>query len=230
MKKIAILQSNYIPWKGYFDIIGLVDEFVIYDDVQYTKNDWRNRNKIKTPNGVQWITIPVYQKKLSQKIAETETSDPKWKIKNWNAIQTNYGRAPFFRTYSPQLEEFYRSFDSTLLSDINTSLLKLICKMLGIKTAITNSTDYLLQGDPTEKLVSLCKQSKSQIYLSGPAAKNYLKEDCFVNEGIHVEWMDYTGYVEYPQLYPPFDHSVSIIDLLFNMGPDSIKYMKHCTK
>jgi len=230
MKKVAILQSNYIPWKGYLDIIAAVDEFIIYDEVQFTKNDWRNRNKIKTKDGIQWITIPVRQKKLSQRISETEISDPKWRNKNWNTILTNYSKAPNFNTFAAQFEDFYRNVDSTFLSEINIKLLKLICGMLNIKTVISNSADFDLTGDPTERLVNLCKQTQAQIYLSGPAAKNYLREDLFSNEGIAVEWMDYNSYPEYRQLYPPFDHYVSIIDLLFNEGNDSIKYMKYAKR
>jgi hypothetical protein len=228
MKKVAILQSNYIPWKGYFDIIASVDEFIIYDEVQYTKNDWRNRNRIKTPNGVQWITIPVRQNKLSQKISETEVFDLKWRNKNWNTIITNYAKAPCFKTYAPQFEKFYRTFNATFLSEINVTLLKLICDMLNIKTTILNSADYELKGNPTEKLINLCKQLKAQVYLSGPSAKNYLDESLFSESGIAVEWMDYTMYPEYYQLNPPFEHGVSIIDLLFNEGEDSVKYMKNC--
>src|SRR6187431_21772 len=137
-KKIAILQSNYIPWKGYFDIIGMVDEFIIYDEVQYTKNDWRNRNKIKATTGIQWITIPVYQKSLQQKISETQISNIKWGAKNWNSLKTNYSKAPHFKNYAPILEEFYLTFKKPWLSEINVTLLKLICNYLGIKTPITN--------------------------------------------------------------------------------------------
>lgn len=225
-KRIAILQSNYIPWKGYFDIIGLVDEFIIYDEVQYTKNDWRNRNKIKTPTGIQWITIPVYQKNLKQKISETQVSNYKWGVKNWNSLKANYSRATFFRDYSLILENFYSTFKSPFLSEINVALLRLICDQLNIKTAITNSIDFTLKGDPTERLVGLCKQKGATHYLTGPNAKNYLREDLFKEEGIDLEWMDYTGYTEYPQLYPPFDHGVSIVDLLFNAGPSSPDFMK----
>ncbi|MEO5602389.1 MAG: WbqC family protein [Cyclobacteriaceae bacterium] len=226
MKRVAIIQSNYIPWKGYFDIIGVVDEFIIYDEVQYTKNDWRNRNKIKTSSGVQWITIPVYQRSLRQKISETEANSRKWGVKNWNTIKSNYGRAPFFSLFSSEFEEFYNTSNLMLISEINAFLLKKICMMIGITTKITNSADYFLQGDSTEKLISLCKQVDAQCYLSGPAAKNYLKEDLFLQEGIQVEWMDYTDYPEYPQLYPPFNHQVSIIDLILNTGPNSMNYMK----
>lgn len=230
MKKIAILQSNYIPWKGYFDIIGMVDEFIIYDEVQYTKNDWRNRNKIKTPNGLQWITIPVYQRHLLQRISETFTSDPKWRLKHWNTLKTNYGRAPFFKQYSPLFEEFYMNFNSSSLSEINVYLVKLICKILGIKTSITNSAAYQLSGNPTEKLVSLCVQAGGSTYLSGPAAKTYLEEDYFNEAGVQVEWMNYSNYPEYSQLYMPFEHSVSILDLLFNTGPDASTFMKYQRK
>ena len=225
-KRVAILQSNYIPWKGYFDIIGAVDEFIIYDEVQYSKNDWRNRNKIKTSNGLQWITIPVYQNSLHQKISDTIVSDKKWKNKHWNSIQTNYAKAPSFKIYASQFEEFYKTDESHWLSEINTTLLRKICGLLGIKTKITNSTDYQLHGNPTEKLILLCKQTDASHYLSGPAAKNYLEEPLFAQENIKIEWMEYGGYQEYPQLFPPFVHGVSIIDLLFNIGSYSRAYMK----
>lgn len=225
-KKIAIIQSNYIPWKGYFDIIGSVDEFIVYDEVQYTKNDWRNRNRIKTPQGIQWITVPVFQKNLSQRISETQVSHKRWAVKNWHTIKSNYGKTPFFKEVAPPFEAYYNTTNETFLSQINTTLLRMVCQVLGITTKLSNSTDYTLKGDPTERLVSLCKQSEGQVYLSGPAAKNYLREELFNQEGIVVEWMDYTNYPEYPQLYPPFTHFVSIIDLLFNVGISSPKYMK----
>jgi hypothetical protein len=225
-KKVAILQSNYIPWKGYLDIVGMVDEFIIYDEVQYTKNDWRNRNKIKTPQGVQWITIPVYQKSLSQKINETEVADAKWAARNWNTIRTNYSRAPFFKTFSGTFEEFYRTTTMKNLSAINVFLLRLVCEQLGIRTKIRDSSDFSLSGDPTQRLVQVCQQANANVYLSGPSARNYLEEEYFQQANIAIEWMDYSGYPEYPQQFPPFSHQVSIIDLIFNTGPDSPGYMK----
>ena len=141
-KSIAIIQSNYIPWKGYFDMIGLVDEFIFYDEVQYTKNDWRNRNKIKTQTGVQWLTIPVYQKRLDQRIKETEISDKKWADKHWRSLNTNYSKAPCFKQVSPILEEFYTQNKSILLSEINQELVKLVCDFVGIKTKISNSINF----------------------------------------------------------------------------------------
>lgn len=230
LKKVAILQSNYIPWKGYFDIIGRVDEFIIYDEVQYTKNDWRNRNMIKTPDGLKWITIPVYRKKLSQKISETEISDQKWNVKHWNFIKSNYAKAPHFASYHQIFEEFYESVNTVFLSEINETMLRLICNLVGIRTKITTSSDYQLDGNPTQRLINLCKQSEAGIYVSGPAAKNYLQEDLFAQENIKIEWMDYSGYSEYPQLFPPFDHGVSIIDLLFNTGSNASSYMKISTR
>ncbi len=225
-KRVAILQSNYIPWKGYFDIVGLVDEFIIYDEVQYTKNDWRNRNRIKTPSGLQWITIPVHQKWLAQKISETKISNTKWATKNWNSLRANYARAPYFKTFSLLLENFYLTIESPYLSEINVALIKLISEILGITTRITSSADYESKGDPTEKLIGLCKRANASHYLSGQAAKNYLRENLFKEEGIEIEWMDYHRYPEYPQLFPPFEHAVSILDLLFNVGHDAPNYMK----
>jgi len=227
MKKVAILQSNYIPWKGYFDIIGAVDQFIIYDEVQFTKNDWRNRNRIKTKNGIQWITIPVRQMKLSQRISETEISDKAWRKKNWQTLITNYGKAPNFHTYAGQFENFYKTFEGSRLSDINLTLIKMICEMLGIDTVISNSANFELVGNPTERLVNLCKQVHADVYFSGPAAKNYLCEDFFTQAGIKVEWMEYDHYPEYSQLYPPFEHRVSIVDLLFNEGENSVHYIKY---
>jgi hypothetical protein len=227
LKKIAILQSNYIPWKGYFDIIRAVDEFIIYDEVQYTKNDWRNRNKIKTLSGVKWITIPAYQRSLNQKISETEISDRKWGKKHWNMLLTNYAKAPYFKEIAGSFEEFYLNNNIIHLSKINETLLRLVCDFLEIRTKITSSAEYILQGNSSERLINLCKQTDSQIYVSGPAAKNYLSEDLFHNNNITIEWMDYSGYPEYPQLYPPFEHHVSIVDLLFNAGSNSLNFMKN---
>ncbi len=225
-KSVAIIQSNYIPWKGYFDLIGMVDEFVIYDEVQYTKNDWRNRNRVKTKDGVQWITIPAYQRSLDQKISETQISDAKWATKHWNTLVTNYSKAANFKSVSPLFEEFYKNSKSDQLSKVNKELIKIICEYVGIKTKISDSKEYQLEGEPTERLVSLCKQTNSTIYLTGPAAKNYLQENLFKQEGIEVKWMDYSNYQEYPQLYPPFEHAVSILDLLFNVGHEASAYMK----
>ena len=224
MKKVAILQSNYIPWKGYFDIIGTVDEFILYDDVQYTKNDWRNRNLIKTSAGLQWLTIPVRQESLEQKICETTIAQTNWARKHWNAIGICYGRAPFFRQYRDFFAALYLDCHEELLSRINYRFLTAIADLLKIKTRISWSMDYQFSGDRTERLVDLCRKVGATAYLSGPAARDYLNEQLFRDAGIGVSWMSYAGYPEYPQAYPPFVHGVSIVDLIMNTGPDAEKY------
>lgn len=203
-----------------------MDEFIIYDEAQYTKNDWRNRNKIKTPHGIQWITIPVYQRSLNQRISETRISDLKWSVKHWNTIQGNYAKASHFASFKDVLKEFYLVSKTPFLSEINTGLIKLICGLLDIQTRVSNSADFDLEGNPTERLVILCKKTGAGTYLSGPAAKDYLDVDLFTKEKINIEWMDYASYREYPQLFPPFAHEVSIIDLLFNTGPSATTFMK----
>lgn len=229
MKKVAILQSNYIPWKGYFDIINLVDEFILYDDMQYTRRDWRNRNIIvKHGGGTQWLTIPVDVKgKYYQKINETRIADPSWAEDHWKALQMNYARAPFFALYRDRIRELYASCASeSFLSRVNYAFLTEICDLLGIQTRITWSSDYVLADGKTERLVQLVKDAGGDYYLSGPAAKDYIRPELFDAAGVTLDWMDYSGYPEYPQSASPFTHGVTVLDLLFNAGPDAPKYMK----
>ncbi|MBK7149195.1 MAG: WbqC family protein [Bacteroidetes bacterium] len=224
MKKVAILQSNYIPWKGYFDLIKSVDVFVIYDEVQYTKNDWRNRNLIKTPTGPSWITIPCRQTSLAQKIYETQVTLPNWNVKHWNTIKGNYTRAPYFKKYEEVFYQTYMSSRSEFLSEINLTFIKTINGLLGIETTIIDSRELNLQGDKNERLIEAVCKLNGNYYLSGPAAKSYLDEKAFHDKGIEVAWMDYTKYPEYQQLYPPFTHGVSILDLIFNCGESAVNY------
>lgn len=226
MKKIAILQSSYIPWKGYFDLINMVDEFVFFDTAQYTKNDWRNRNKLKTKQGVIWLTIPVKQSSLSKKISEAEISDLRWAEKHWKTISQNYSKASFFRNYKDVFEDFYVNNLDRDLSSINSRLIKLINSILCIDTKITWSSDYELIEGKTEKILGICEQAGADIYLSGPAAKDYFDMNLAEQKGIQVEWMDYSGYPEYQQLSEPFEHSVTILDLIFNEGPNAKNFMK----
>jgi hypothetical protein len=226
-RRIAIVQSNYIPWKGYFDLINAVDEFVLYDDVQYTRRDWRNRNRIKSPRGPIWLTIPVRVKgRYDQKIAETEIADPAWGAEHWRTIVHAYARAPYFAEYRPVFEPLYLGPSPTRLSEVNHRLIVAVCAILGVRTPITWSSQYGLAEGKNGRLVEICRQANASIYLSGPAAKTYLDEARFAEAGIAVEWADYSGYPEYPQVYPPFDHHVSILDLLFNVGPGAPSYMK----
>jgi hypothetical protein len=226
-KRIAISQSNYIPWKGYFDLIRRVDEFVLYDDVQFTRRDWRNRNKIKTAAGERWLTIPVrVTGRYHQTVRETEVSDPAWARTHWRSLEHAYGRARHFRTYGEPFRELYRDPPGPSLSAVNRACLQAACDLLGIRTALTDSGRYRLEGDRNERLISVCRQAGATEYWSGPAAKCYLDEAAFAAAGVAVRWMDYDGYPEYEQLHPPFTHAVSVLDLLFNQGPDSPRYMK----
>ena len=177
MKKVAILQSNYIPWKGYFDLINMVDEFILYDEVQYTKNDWRNRNKIKTPQGIQWLTIPVRQESLDQKIKDTKISDKKWNIKHWRTISQNYSKSKYFKDYKDIFEELYLTCDEEYLSQINYKFITTINEILEIKTKLRWSSEFELVDGQTEKLLGICKDCNADIYLSGPAAKDYFNEE-----------------------------------------------------
>jgi hypothetical protein len=233
MKKVAILQSNYIPWKGYFDLINLVDEFIFYDEMQYTKSDWRNRNKIKTPKGLVWLSIPVYNKNYihnCQQIKDTLISNPSWAKQHWAIILQNYKTTPFFNEYKEVIENLYFEKDEKYLCDINYKFIRTINNILGINTKLTFSTDYKLIEGKTERLIDLIKQAKGTEYISGPAAKDYIDEVLFADADIKLTWMDYSAYPEYNQLYPPFEHGVSILDLIFNCGKDATEYMKSFEK
>jgi hypothetical protein len=222
-KRVAIVQSNYIPWKGYFDLIDRADEFILLDDVQYTRRDWRNRNRIKTANGVQWLTIPVETKgRYFQAIKDILVGDPRWNQVHWKTLSHHYSRAPYFREYRAFFEDLYLGADQRYLSEVNHRFLTAICGLLGIDTQITWSSDYELADEPTERLLHLCRQAGAREYISGPAARAYLNEERFRADHVAVRYIDYTGYPEYDQLYPPFEHGVSILDLVFSTGPDAI--------
>ncbi len=222
MKKVAISQSNYIPWKGYFDLINSVDEFVIYDEMQYTKRDWRNRNIIKTSNGLKWLTIPVEVKgKYFQKINEVIAIDDSWRKKHWNTIKHNYARARYFKQYEEYFESLYLDSAEKELSKINYNFIKAINEILKIDTKMIHSKELTLAGDKSEKLLNICMDLNATVYVSGPAAKNYLDERIFNNANIKVEWMKYDNYKEYEQLYGEFSHNVSILDLIFAKGEEA---------
>jgi len=227
MKKVAILQSNYIPWKGYFDLINMVDEFVLYDDMQYTRRDWRNRNKIQTPQGLKWLSIPVGVKgKYFQKISETKVSENNWGTKHWETIKHTYSKAKYFKEYKDIFGDLYLNSDEAFLSQINYNFILAINKILGIETKIRWSSEFDLVDGKTEKLLGICKDCNADIYLSGPAAKDYFDEALAKKEGIKVEWMDYSNYPEYTQLNKPFEHGVTVLDLILNEGPNAQKFMK----
>lgn len=227
MKKVAISQSNYIPWKGYFDFIASVDEFIIYDDMQYTRRDWRNRNTIKTHQGVKWLTIPVETKgKFSQTIRETKAVGSEWANLHWKTIESNYKKATHYEAVASWLRPAYINQQLLALSDINRFFIQKICAYLGIETLIKNSWDYQVQGDRSERLANICQEAGGTCYVSSPAARAYLEHKPFVKNGIRVEWFNYENYPAYPQLWGAFVHEVSIIDLLLNCGENSRQYMK----
>jgi len=225
MKKVGISQSNYIPWKGYFDLINSVDVFIVLDSVQYTKSDWRNRNRIKTPSGGQWLTIPVKSHgKSRQSINEAVVLDQAWREKHWETINRYYSKTKHYKDYSSLLEDLY-SVTTNRLSEINREFIAAICKSLNIKTKILSDTEFDLVDGKNSRILSLCKQVGANEYLSGPAASSYLDINRFQNEGIEISYISYSGYKEYKQLYPPFIHEVTVLDLLFNTGDDARSYM-----
>lgn len=229
MKKVAISQSNYIPWKGYFDMIAAVDEFVLYDDMQYTRRDWRNRNLIKTPTGLKWLTVPVLVKgKYHQTIREVEITEADWADTHWKSLAQNYKRATYFKEISTWLEPlYYRHEQFTHLSLLNLHFIQTVCTYLGIKTNISHSSDYKLIEGKTERLADICLQAGATHYVSGPSAKDYIDESVFRHAGIQLSWFDYGGYAEYPQLWGDFTHGVTILDMLFNCGENSARYMRY---
>lgn len=224
--RVGIIQSNYIPWKGYFDIIGQVDLFIFHDDLQYTKGDWRNRNKIKTPSGPAWLTIPVGTDQ-KRRICEVEIRDAKWQLKHFRKIVANYQKAPFLEETLGLLESIYLQMRWENLSEFNQQIIKRICReFLGITTVFEDSRRFALTGKKGERVIELLKQAGATSYLSGPAAKSYLDPGRFKEEGIALEWIDYKDYPPYEQLHPPFDGAVSIIDMLLMLGPDTPRFMK----
>ncbi|NPC55771.1 WbqC family protein [Caenimonas soli] len=230
MKSVAVLQSNYIPWKGYFDLIASVDEFILFDDMQYTRRDWRNRNQIKTPQGLHWLTVPVKVKgKYHQSIRETEIDGTEWAPQHWKALCQNYRRAKRFDEVAAWLEPIFLAEPPAHLSTLNRTLIEAVCRFLGIKTLITNSWDYELEEGKTERLAGLCAQAGGARYVSGPSAKDYIDENVFTERGLDLAWFEYGGYPPYPQLWGEFVHNVSILDLLFNCGSEAPRYMKHVT-
>jgi hypothetical protein len=228
IKRVAILQSNYIPWKGYFDLIAAVDEFVIYDDMQFTKRDWRNRNQIKTPQGLHWLTVPVEVKgKYHQKIKNTRINGSEWAKKHWRSLESNYKQAKYYKEIACWLKPLYLEKEHHFISSLNKSFIEAICEYLKIDTIISNSWDYTLVQGKTERLADLCLQTGGTVYISGPSARDYIEEQIFVERGVKLAWFDYSGYQEYPQLWGEFVHGVTILDLLFNCGKESHNYLRH---
>ena len=225
-KRVAIVQSSYIPWKGYFDLINAVDEFILFDDAQFTRRDWRNRNLVKTKDGLAWLSVPMKSTgKYLAPVRDMLTNGHKWRDKHWRTLAASYARAPYFKEYGPRFEALYLGSREERLSWVNRSFLEAICESLGIRTRISWSMDYELVEGQTERIVHLCRQTGTSTYISGPTARSYLGVAAFTAAGMDVVFFDYSGYPEYPQLFPPFEHRVSILDLLFNEGPHAPRRM-----
>jgi hypothetical protein len=220
-RSVAVLQSNYLPWKGYFDIIHDVDLFIFADDVQYTKNDWRNRNKIKVPDGTAWITVPVGQA-IGRRICDVEIRDHHWQEKHWKTLRQHYAQTPHFGACEAFLRRVYLERRWNSLSELNQHLIVTIAReFLGVTTEFADSRSFPLDGKRLDRLLKLLSAAGATRYVSGPAAAAYVDPSRFASAGIELEFKSYAGYPEYAQRFPPFDHFVTILDLLCNVGPAS---------
>jgi len=228
-KSIAILQSNYIPWKGYFDLIASVDEFLIFDEVQYTRRDWRNRNKIVVQGTVKWLTIPVKTKgQYLGSIEEIETDGNGWAEQHWKTISYAYGRAPHFALYRPVLEAAYlKAADLRLLTEVNELFLRILVELLDIATLLTRANVVpRTTTSPTDRLVEICVGRQTTEYVSGPAARAYIENEKFADAGVALKYADYSDYPVYEQHATAFEHGVSVLDLLMRCGPAAREHLK----
>ncbi len=220
---LAIHQLHYLPWLRYFHKIASADAFVVLDSIQFNKNGWQNRNKIKTDQGALTLTVPVLQK-MGQPLDEVEIDNKQsWRRKHWGAISSHYRKAPFFKDHELFLREVYER-EWSKLNDLNYEMLFYFLKALGVKTRVIKSSEMNLRGEATERLVNLCKDLGASAYLTGAfAAQEYLDENLFAQAGIGLRMHEFDGPV-YPQLYPEKDFipELSILDLLFHCGPESL--------
>jgi hypothetical protein len=222
-RRVAILQSNYIPWKGYFDLIHDVDLFIFYDDVQYTHSDWRHRNKLMTRDGPRWLTIPAGHD-LKRLICEVEIPDQGWKQQHRSIIEQNYRNAPFIDESQPLLDFLYAN-PITNLSDYNQRAIRHLSNILGIHAQFTDSRLLSVNGRKTERLIGILEKVGATKYISGPSARDYIDEPMFLEAGIELVYKEYPAYPAYPQCFPPFSPFVTILDLLMNTGPEAPRYI-----
>lgn len=219
--RCVILQPSYVPWRGFFHQIQKADVFVFYDDVQYDKNGWRNRNRIKSSNASMWLTIPIRNLGLATPINQVPIDwRQNWTNKHFNSLRQNYANAPFFKQYEPLLRSFYDRRDE-LLADFTIATTISLAAALGIsKTQFLRSSTISTIGTKTDRVMSVLNHLGATHYISGPSARGYIESDKFRTAGITLEYIDY-NYAEYPQLHPPFDPQVSVLDLLFSIGPEA---------
>ena len=217
--KVAVLQSNYVPWKGYFDLIHDADLFIFYDEVKYTKNDWRNRNKIYTKNGLQWLSIPVDAHFVNQKISDVTFRNDTWQELHYKSLSFGYRSAPHYHQLDDLIGDYLVKQKWSHLKDLNQYLIKTISEKIGIKTGFIDSTAFNLEGDRIQRLLNLLLQAKATEYISGPSAKGYMEPhlDLFRNNNIKVTFKEYPEYKTYKQLSAPFEQYVSILDMVAHL-------------
>ena len=218
---LVVLQPGYLPWLGFFDQLRRCDLFVYYDDVQFDKNGWRNRNRVKSPDGPHWLTVPVLLSGHGlPRIVEVEIDRRMaWPSKHIGTIRQFYSRAPYARRYLHELEELL-SRDWRLLVELDIAVVELMCSWLGLSRTMVRSSELDIGGDRSERLLNICRRFGARTYLSGSAARDYLDVSAFDRAGIHVQWQDYEHPV-YPQLHGDFVPQLSTLDLILNCGDDS---------
>jgi hypothetical protein len=224
---VSAHQPNYLPWTGYFFKMMYCDTFILADGVQYTTQGYINRVQIKTSQGIQWLTVPVLTRgKGLQKIKDIRIAQSQnWRRKHWRTIFLNYKYASYFDDYAGYFEKVYQK-EWIYLLDLNIELLSFIKNSLHINCSFSKSSEYKVPETPTERIVGLVKKSRGDEYISGKSGRNYLKEDKFLNAGIKLKSAGYKA-VPYRQQFGDFIPNLSIIDLLFNEGPDAGRYLQN---
>jgi hypothetical protein len=225
--KIAIAQPTFLPWLGYFDLIHQVDCFVLLDDVQFEKQSWQQRNRIKGPSGLQWLTVPVvFRGRLSQRIVEVEIREPDFWKTHLRAIELSYRRTPYFDQYFPQLAKIFQAHNG-LLAELNCSVIGWLCELLGIFTKRVRSSELKQSGKRSELLVNLCRRLGANSYLSPLGSAGYLLEELgwFSDAGIQVAFQHYE-HPRYRQLFSPFCPYATVLDLIFNEGSRSMEIVR----
>ena len=225
MTSLAVLQPSYLPWLGYFDQIDRADVFVFYDDVQYDKHGWRNRNRLKGPQGPVWITVPVrHAGRFGQLINAVEIDPrPDWARKHIATLRQLYARAPYAPLYLPELCELLaRRWDR--LVDLDVAAIRLMARWLGIDARFCCSSELGIGGGQSTRLLAICRHFAADTYISGDAAQAYLDVGRFRNAGVRVVWQDYR-HPRYRQQFGQFEPYLSAIDLLCNLGGESLSVL-----
>jgi len=226
MTTLAVLQPGYLPWLGFFDQIARSDFFVLYDDAQFDKHGWRNRNRVKSAEGMVWLTVPVlHSGRTGQSINETEIdARSPWAKKQIRTIAQLYAKAPYISRYLPEIEEILLR-PWRRLAELDRALIMRICRWLAVERPLHLSSALNVGGDRNGRLINLCRHFGVGNYLSGNSAQDYLDVAAFADHGISVEWQNFSHPV-YSQLHGPFVSHLSAIDLLLNMGPDSAAVLR----